>query len=238
MNASVMTSIFEESASPQWAGVTLASLMRMPTAHLAIGYSNSILSPEGAQAGELLWQRARAPGGALMNTLELIDAVRNATLPVFWTRYEIFRSHLPQTPLDKSQYDYWVSFHKDWTAQQIDRDWQAVEEIQLAQRPDDQVIHYTSLGNVFVGTMLPSYLNALGIRTVLLSGFHLDWCIEQAARTCRDLGYVPIVVGDACGCGNPADDAPTLARINRYFAPVVSTRQVIDALRRSPRQER
>jgi nicotinamidase-related amidase len=66
-----------------------------------------------------------------------------------------------------------------------------------------------------------------GIRTVLLSGYHLDWCIEQAARTCRDMGYMPIIIGDACGGGVEAEEAPTLERLERCFAPVVSTDQAI-----------
>ena len=77
-------------------------------------------------------------------------------------------------------------------------------------------------------TMLSANLNMFGIRTVLLSGFHLDWCIEQAARTCRDMGYMPIVIGDACGCGREEDEAPTLERLDRFFAPVVSTDTAID----------
>jgi nicotinamidase-related amidase len=83
---------------------------------------------------------------------------------------------------------------------------------------------------VFLGTMLPNYLTTWGIRTLLISGYHLDWCIEQAARTARDLGYMPIVVGDACGCGRVIDEAPTLERLNTFFAPVLSTDQVIALL--------
>jgi nicotinamidase-related amidase len=100
-------------------------------------------------------------------------------------------------------------------------------------RPEDPLLHYSTLGNVFLGTMLANYLTMWGIRTVLLSGYHLDWCIEQAARTSRDLGYMPIVVGDACGCGRQEDDVPTLERLNTFFAPVLSTNSVIDYLRHS-----
>jgi nicotinamidase-related amidase len=217
--------------SPHWAAVDIADLLSLPSAYLAIGYSNSLLSENGAQSHERLWSRTRQPGGALPNTLELVAAARKAKISMFWTRYEIFRQQLPQSPLDKSQYDHWAHAHEGWTAAQIDQDWQPTQEIRDVMRPEDQVIHYTSLGNVFVGTMLPSYLNMLGVRTVLLSGFHLDWCIEQAARTCRDLGYIPIVVGDACACGDATDDIPTLKRINRYFAPVISTAQAIAAMR-------
>ena len=95
---------------------------------------------------------------------------------------------------------------------------------------EDEVIHYASLGNVFLGTMLPNYLNMHGVRTVLLSGFHLDWCIEQAARTCRDMGYMPIVIGDACGCGREQDEATTLERLDMFFAPVISADTAVDLI--------
>jgi hypothetical protein len=42
---------------------------------------------------------------------------------------------------------------------------------------------------------------------------------------------MPIVVGDACGCGVEADEAPTLERLDRFFAPVVSTEQAIALVR-------
>lgn len=218
-------------AHPQWASLDLAELLSLPTAHLAIGYSNSILSEQGAQAEERLWERGRLPGGTIGNTIKLVHACRDAGIDVYWTKYEIFRQQYPQTLLDKAQYDFWASHYADWTDDQKQRDWQPIEEVRALMRPEDQLIHYTSLGNVFLGTMLPAYLNMRGTRTVLLSGFHLDWCIEQAARTCRDMGYMPIVIGDACGCGNEADEAPTLERLERFFAPVVSTDRAIDLIR-------
>ena len=69
----------------------------MPTAYLAIGYSNSILSSFGAQAHERLWERTRLPGGALGNTVKLIHAGRDAGMHLFFTRYEIFRQSFPQS---------------------------------------------------------------------------------------------------------------------------------------------
>jgi len=218
-------------AHPQWADVNLAEILSLPTAYLAIGYSNSILSAQGAQAQERLWERGRLPGGTIGNTIKLVHACREAGIRLFWTKYEIFRQQYPQTPLDKAQYDFWASHYPGWTDQQKQHDWQPIEEIRALMRPEDPVIYYASLGNVFLGTMLPAYLNMWGIRTVLLSGFHLDWCIEQAARTCRDMGYMPIVTGDACGCGNEAHEAPTLERLERFFAPVVSTDRAIDLIR-------
>src|SRR3954466_14459616 len=84
---------------PQWAQVDLAELLALPTAHLAIGYSNTILSERGAEAHERLWERARRPGGAIGNHQARpcwtgrrrengVDALRD--LP----------QHYPQSPLD------------------------------------------------------------------------------------------------------------------------------------------
>lgn len=218
---------------PQWANVDLAEILALPSAHLAIGYSNSILSDSGAQSGERLWERGRLPGGCIGNSVKLIHASRDAGLRLFWTKYEIFRQQYPQTPMDKSQYDFWAAGKEKWTRAQRERDCDTVAEIKDLMRPEDEVIYYTSLGNVFLGTMLPNYLNMLGIRTVILSGFHLDWCIEQAARSCRDMGYMPIVVGDACGCGREQDEALTLERLNMFFAPVISTDRAVELLQKA-----
>ena len=223
---------------PQWAGVDFAEILALPTAYLAIGYSNSILSNFGAQAHERLWERTRLPGGALGNTVKLVHACRDAGMHLFFTRYEIFRQSFPQSPMDRSQYDYWASGKEGWTDEQRERDCDTVAEIKELMRPEDEIIHYTSLGNVFLGTMLSSYLNMRGVRTVLLSGFHLDWCIEQAARSCRDMGYMPIVIGDACGCGREQDEAPTLERLDMFFAPVISTDTAIEFIRQGKERRR
>ena len=215
---------------PQWRELDFSDLFRQPFAYLAIGYSNSILAEFGAQAGERLWERARTSGGALNATKAVVSAVRPTHRPVVWTRYEIFRDRQPQTETDRAQYRYWLRDKQRWSDAEIERDWQPVVEIKALMQPQDLVIHYSSHGNVFLGTMLPGFLNAWGVRTVLISGFHLDWCIEQAARTCRDLGYNPIVIGDACGCGQWEDDIPTLRRINTFFAPVISSARVVSLL--------
>lgn len=102
-----------------------------------------------------------------------------------------------------------------------------IADLAALRTAEDLEVHYTTLGNVFIGTMLPQYLTMLGIRTLILSGYHLDWCIEQAARCARDLGHMPIVVGDASGCGREEEDWPTLDRINRFFAPVMTTDQIV-----------
>lgn len=215
---------------PQWAELNFVDILTQPTAWLSIGQSNSILSNFGAQSSERLWERARRPGGSLGNTLRLEGTCRDVGIKVIWFRYEIFRDSYPGTLMDRAQWSYWTK-DKDWSVAERARDADLIDEVRNRIRPEDPILHYNTLGNVFLGTMLPNYLTVWGTRTVLLSGYHLDWCIEQAARTARDLGFMPIVVGDACGCGREDDEQPTLERLNMFFAPVLSTEEIVGHLR-------
>ena len=138
----------------QWNNVDLAEILSLPSAYVPIGYSNSILSDFGAQSGERLWERGRLPGGSIGITVKLIHACREAEMKLFWTKYEIFRQQYPQTPMDKSQYDYWAAGKENWTEEQRLKDCDTVSEIKSLMRPEDQIIHYTSLGNAFLGIVL------------------------------------------------------------------------------------
>lgn len=228
---------------PQWANVDLAEILSLPSAYLVIGNNNSTLTDKGSLAAERLWERGRMPGGSIGNTVRMIRACRAAGMRLFFgARPAGFRNHLPQTAIDRSQYSFWARGRETWSDEQERWNWETVAEVRELMRPEDQVIHYSTLGNIFIGTLLANSLNALGIRTVLVSGYHLEWCVEQATRACRDLGFMPILVGDAGGCGREQDEAPTLERINTIFAPVVSTDSAIalveeGARRRAARAE-
>jgi len=56
-----------------------------------------------------------------------------------------------------------------------------------------------------------------------------DWCVEMVVRSARDLRYMPVVIGDACGTTQPMQDQ-TLAQFNDCEAPVVSTSAAVNAL--------
>lgn len=216
---------------PQWQSLNLAQILALPAAFIPIGQANSLLSREGAQNYEGLWDRCKRKDGVLDKTIRLAQACRSADIKIVWFRYEIFRSHYPQTPMDAAQYRFWEESKPPLTDAQKKWDADFIPEIKALMRPDDVDMLYTSLTNVFLGTPLPTQLSAWGVRTVVLCGYHLDWCVESAARTARDLGFMPIVVGDACAAGREEDEAPTLDRINRFFAPVLSAEDTVNFIR-------
>jgi Isochorismatase family len=64
-----------------------------------------------------------------------------------------------------------------------------------------QPLYEKALQTAFVGTDFPLELARKRIQVIVLTGIHLDWCIEGNARAARDWGYLPIV--RARGGGRP-----------------------------------
>jgi nicotinamidase-related amidase len=71
----------------------------------------------------------------------------------------------------------------------------------LEPRPDEPVIDKITM-SAFEGTPLDIVLRDCGVRAFLIAGVATEVGIEPTVRHSTDLGYIPIVVQDACGSGN------------------------------------
>jgi biuret amidohydrolase len=67
--------------------------------------------------------------------------------------------------------------------------------------------------SAFEGTPLDIVLRDCGIMAVAIVGVALEVGIEPTARHAADLGYIPIVVTDACGAGDAAAGERALATL-------------------------
>jgi nicotinamidase-related amidase len=67
--------------------------------------------------------------------------------------------------------------------------------------------------SAFEGTPLNAGLRDCGITAVAIVGVALEVGIEPTARHAADLGYIPIVVTDACGAGDAAAGERALATL-------------------------
>jgi nicotinamidase-related amidase len=74
---------------------------------------------------------------------------------------------------------------------------------ELEPRTSEAVIDKITM-SAFEGTPLDIVLRDCGVRTYLIVGVALEVGIEPTVRHSADLGYVPVVVRDACGSGDPA----------------------------------
>ena len=208
----------------QWKSLDLVNILAQPAAFISISQCNSLYKPEGVQGSEKQWER-----GTLENTIKVAKACREANMKFFWIGYDVFREHYPMTELDQAQYGYWSKlFNSDaMTKEQKIWDVDLIDELKEIALPKDEEFFEYAHQSSFVGTPLKLMLERAGIKTIVLCGIHLDWCIEGNARAARDEGYIPIVIGDACSCQDQKNDVTTMERINNIVCPVLSADQAV-----------
>jgi biuret amidohydrolase len=68
--------------------------------------------------------------------------------------------------------------------------------------------------SAFVGTPVETVLRDRRLTTVVLVGAVLEIGIEPTARHAADLGFLPVVVDDACGIVEPEAAARTMASLD------------------------
>jgi len=212
--------------APHWQSLDLREILRRPAAFLSISQSNSLYRNGGVQYAE-----GHAHRGSLDATVRVAKAARSA--PNFvsfnWIGYSVFRDQYPQTAFDAAQYSSWTG-HIDATPAQRDWDDSLVDELKELVEPGDSEFNERALQTAFTGTDLPITLARKKVEVLILTGIHLDWCIEGNARAARDHGLLPIVVGDATGAQRPDQEPAAFERINNFFAPVISSHTFLELL--------
>jgi biuret amidohydrolase len=71
----------------------------------------------------------------------------------------------------------------------------------LDPRPDEAIMDKITM-SAFEGTPLDIVLRDCGVRSYLIVGVAMEVGIEPTVRHSADLGYIPVVVRDACGSGS------------------------------------
>jgi biuret amidohydrolase len=80
---------------------------------------------------------------------------------------------------------------------------------ELAPAAEEAVFEKLTM-SAFEGTPLDIVLRDCGVTSVAIVGVALEIGIEPTARHAADLGYVPIVIRDACGAGDAGAGARSL----------------------------
>lgn len=209
--------------APHWKELDLREILSRPAAFLSVSQNKSLYEPWGAQAAERQWER-----GSLPATIAVAKAARAAGnfVSFNWIGYPVYRPEHPQNDFDRVQYTSWTANVKQ-TPEQIAMDNDLVDDLKALVEPGDNEFDEVALQTAFVGTPMPLELARKQVQTIVICGIHLDWCIEGNARAARDHGLLPIVVGDACACVRPDQDAAAMDRINAFFAPVISSEEFV-----------
>lgn len=73
----------------------------------------------------------------------------------------------------------------------------------LEPRPTEAILDKITM-SAFEGTPLDIVLRDCGVRAYLIAGVATEVGIEPTVRHSADLGYIPVIVRDACGAGDDA----------------------------------
>jgi biuret amidohydrolase len=105
---------------------------------------------------------------------------------------------------------------------------QIVEE--LSPLPGEPVLNKVTMGG-FGSTGIDSYLKAMGISELVLTGVSTNNCVGMTAMEAADKGYGAVLISDATGtCSDRMQDA-TLETFTRLWGKVMSTDEVIDKIK-------
>ena len=147
------------------------------------------------------------------NVLKVLDAARDAGVRVVFTRH----MSLPNELAGVFQLRMAMSWQKVARAEDV-KPWflrdspgfQLVPEV--APRPSEAIFDKITM-SAFEGTPLAIVLRDCGLRAFAIVGVAIEVGIEPTVRQGADLGFIPIVVSDACGAGDEAAGERALANL-------------------------
>ena len=165
-----------------------------------------------AQEGILAHVRDR--DGLIQRITAVLRAARAAGVPVFYVRHV----SLPPSHMGVAALRAAMAWQRVRRADQVTASFppdaahaQIVAE--LAPAADEPV--FDKLGmSALVGTPLEAVLRDRAVTTLLLVGAVLEIGIEPTARHAADLGFLPVVVEDACGVVDLAAAERSLASLD------------------------
>jgi biuret amidohydrolase len=131
-----------------------------------------------------------------------ITAARSAGMRIVFTRH----LSLPKMWMGVTQFRMAMAWQRktepDEVAPWFLRDSPGFEIApQLAPTADDAVFDKLAM-SAFEGTPLATALRDCGILSVAIAGIAMEIGIEPTARHAADLGFIPVILADACGAGH------------------------------------
>lgn len=87
---------------------------------------------------------------------------------------------------------------------------------------ESDIVVTKQYASAFFGTSLASTLTAMGVDTLLITGFSTSGCVRATALDALQSGFAPFVVADACGDRHAAPHASNLFDLQAKYAEVIS----------------
>ena len=142
------------------------------------------------------------PEQITQQVLKVLTAARNSGLRVFFSRH----LSLPKELMGMFQFRMAMTWQRTDSPEQVNP-WFLREAPgfqitpELNPLPSEGVFDKLTM-SAFEGTWLDFALRDCGINAFIIVGVATEIGIEPTARHGADLGYIPVLVTDACGAGN------------------------------------
>ncbi len=167
---------------------------------------------------EQIGERDRVVG----RVTEVVEAARAAGVRTYFLRHVT----LPVELMGVSQLRMWRGWQRAGRAADVVSPFPpdaAHTQLLPELRPTDReaVVDKITM-SAFEGTWLDIALRDCGITTVALVGVAMEIGIEPTVRHAADLGYIPVVITDACGAGDAEAGERSLAAL-RFAGDAVLT---------------
>ena len=147
------------------------------------------------------------------NVVQILDAARAARIRVIFTRH----MSLPKELMGVSQFRMAMAWQRVKSVNEVKpwflRDSPGFHLIpEVKPLPSEAVFDKIAM-SAFEGTPLDIALRDCGIDSFAIVGIAMEIGIEPTARHGADLGYIPVVVKDACGFGHRDAAARSIASL-------------------------
>lgn len=158
----------------------------------------------------------------IQNVREVLEAARAARVRTYFTRHVT----LPVELMGVAQLRMWRAWQRVDQLEEVRSPFlpdapqtQIVPEL----RPSEQeaVLDKLTL-SAFAGTPLELAIRGAGVETIAIVGVATEIGIEPTARHAGDLGFIPVVITDACAAGN-ADAGARAMDTLRFLGDAVLT---------------
>ena len=162
--------------------------------------------------------------------LEVLGAARQAGVRVFFSRY----MSLPRELMGVFQYRMALAWQRVASVDQIQpwflRDSPGFSIVpEISPLPSEAIFDRITM-SAFEGTPLDIALRDCGITSFVIVGVAMEIGIEPSVRHGADLGYIPIVVTDACGPGHPEAAARSIASLKFTGDALLTTTEELCAI--------
>jgi biuret amidohydrolase len=180
-------------------------------------------------------QQLRTPEPTMAKVQQVLAAARAAGVRTFFSRHMSLPKELMGVSQHRTAMAWQRANHVAETQSQFLRDtpgFQLMPELQV--RPSEAI--FDKLGmSFFAGTPLDMALRDCGIVAFAIVGLVLEIGIEPTVSHGADLGYVPIVIADACGSVEQDARERALASIDyTLFSHITDAETFCRLLRAAP----